>query len=145
MNRYTHRFQMSASAIVCSVALLSATSLAAEAPSLDEYPQYVSSFAASDSNVRSEAQAAWQTICFTLGNGQYEAQRKAACEKMCDSLSAGQPRESALFILRQLERIALDESVIPLVKLTASEDAEVVISRYCHNNCGDGNSIAVLL
>lgn len=110
-----------------------------DAPSLKGYAQHVQQFAADAADTRSNAQTAWQDICFQLGREEFNGLRKEACEKMCASLTSGQPLESALFILRQLERIGRDESVPTLQHLAAREDTIVsdAARRALQNNRSD--------
>jgi len=111
--------------IVLIFSSLTSFALADRAPGLDDYPQLLADFGSSDKDERSVAQAKWQNICFELGRADYDPLRAKACEKMCGSLASGQPRESALFLLRQLERIGRDETVATLQSQTASDDKVV--------------------
>lgn len=101
---------------------LTSFAFADRTPRLDDYPQLLADFGSSDKDERSVAQAKWQSICFELGRADYDTLRAKACEKMCGSLASGQPRQSALFLLRQLERIGRDETVATLQSQTASDD-----------------------
>ena len=93
-----------------------------QTPVLDHYQQLLADFGSTNKAACSAAQSAWQNICFELGRAAHDALRAEACEQMCASLTSGQPRESTLFILRQLERIGRDESVATLQMLTSSDD-----------------------
>jgi len=91
-----------------------------ETPSLGGYQQLLPQFGSGDLDARSITQSTWQKVCFELGRAEFDELRKQACEKMCASLTEGQSQESALFLLRQLERIGRDESVVPLQKLIST-------------------------
>jgi len=58
---------------------------------------------------------------------------------MCTSLTEGQSQESALFLLRQLERIGRDESIVTLQKLISTGEPTVADAarRALQNNRSD--------
>ncbi len=100
-------------------------SFADQPPSLENYQQLLANFSSPEKEACANAQTSWQNICFKLGRTEHEANRVKACEQMCASLATGQPLESALFILRLLERMGGNESVATLRQLVASNGQEV--------------------
>ena len=71
---------------------------------------------------QTEAREALQQHCFRLGSPGNEKLRSAACIEMITALSGDLDRSTKLFLLRQIERIGSDESVVGLRQLIGGDD-----------------------
>jgi HEAT repeat protein len=69
-----------------------------------------------------EAQQDWQEICFRVGAPGNEELRLSACKLMAAKLVPATPKETRLWLLRQLQYIGRDECIQPLAAYLGDQD-----------------------